>query len=211
MSFNSTFIIGLLICAGLLISVSVNAQEKSFKSGFFAGLNTSQITGDNLSGYNQPGFTAGIFVSRKLGKNAALTMEMGYLPKGARKNLSPRDSIPTLYFLRLHYIEIPIMFQYMIRPKIQLEAGISTGVLLGHYEEDINGELTGSYAPVEQFKRFDISFDPGVSYFFNEKWSFNLRNANSIFPVRDHDQGSTFRLNRGQYTSCIMGRFVYRF
>jgi len=211
MSFHRTCKTLLFIFAGFLFSIAVNAQEKSFKAGFFAGLNTSQITGDNLSGYNQFGITAGIFVSRKVGKRSAITMEMGYLPKGSRKNLNVNDSIPTLYFLRLHYVEIPLMFQYMLTSKVQLEAGISTGVLLGHYEEDIFGELTGDNAPVQQFKRLDISFNPGVSYLFNEKWSFNLRNANSIFPVRDHDQGTKFRLNRGQYTSCIMGRFVYRF
>jgi hypothetical protein len=185
--------------------------NKKFYSGLLFGLNTSQITGDNLAGYDKPSCTFGMFVKRKFGKNISVLMELSYLPKGSRKNVTPKDSIPTFYSLKLRYIEIPIMFQYALKPRIVVEVGPSIGVLLSYAEADLYGDLTENYSSREQFKRTDISFNAGINYSLNDRWTFSLRSANSIFPVRDHDQQTKFRLNRGQYSSCIMGRLLYNF
>ena len=194
-----------------ILGFSQDATTKVFQGGLLFGINTSQITGDNLAGYNKLSPTLGAFVRMKLGEKSALQMEMAYLGKGAHKNLRPSDSIPTLYLLRLHYIEVPLVFQYNYNKKLNLEIGPSLGVYFGHREEDLDGDMSGIYSSREQFKPFDLSFTVGGTWKFNEKWSFNVRSANSIFPVRNHDQNTSFRLNKGQYTSCIMGRFLVNF
>jgi hypothetical protein len=199
----------LLVILTLIFSTS-NAQENKFNAGILFGLNTSQITGDDLAGYDKPSLTFGGFVKREFGRSA-ITMELAYLGKGSRKNFGPKDSIPTFYKLQLHYIEIPILFQFKFTPKLQAEIGPSMGVLLSYTEEDIYGDLSGEYASSEQFKRTDVSFNMGASWLFSKKWTLNIRNANSIFPVRDHDQKSHYRLNKGQYNSSIMGRIIYQF
>jgi hypothetical protein len=186
-------------------------SNKKFYSGVLFGLNTSQITGDNLAGYDKPSCTFGMFVKRRFGKSISVLMELSYLPKGSRKNVTPKDSIPTFYSLKLRYIEIPILLQYAFKPRIAVEVGPSIGVLLSYSEKDLFGDLAGNYSSREQFKRTDISFNAGINYALNEKWAFSLRSANSMFPVRDHDQQTKFRLNRGQYSSCIMGRLLYNF
>jgi len=188
-----------------------NETNRKFYSGVLFGLNTSQITGDDLAGYDKPSFCFGAFVKRKFGERMSLLMELSYLPKGSRKNISPKDSVPTFYSLKLRYIEIPLMFQYTIKSKFTLEVGPSVGVLLSFSEEDIFGDLSGNYSTREQFKRTDISFNAGINYAITEKWTFSLRSANSMFPVREHDQQTKFRLNRGQYSSCIMGRLLLNF
>ena len=199
----------------MLDAIHSNAQpsesNKKFYSGVFVGLNTSQITGDDLAGYDKPSLIFGTFVKRKFREHFSVLMELSYLPKGSRKNITPIDSIPTFYSLKLRYIEIPIMLQYTIKSRITLEVGTSIGVLLSYSEEDIFGDLSGNYSTREQFKRTDISFNAGISYSLNENWTFSLRSANSMAPVRNHDQQTKFRLNRGQYSSCIMGRLFYNF
>jgi hypothetical protein len=185
--------------------------NKKFYSGILIGLNTSQITGDDLAGYDKPSFTFGAFVKRKFGEHFSMLMELSYLPKGSRKNTSPKDSIPTFYSLKLRYIEIPVLVQYTVKSKLTLEVGPSVGVLLSYTEEDIFGDLTGIYSSREQFKRYDLSFNAGINYSFTDNLSFSLRSANSMFPVRNHDQQTKFRLNQGQYSSCIMGRLIYNF
>ena len=194
-----------------ILGISQNANTKVFQGGLLFGINTSQITGDNLAGYNKLSPTLGAFVRMKLGEKSALQMEMAYLGKGAHKNLHPSDSIPTLYLLRLHYIEVPLVFQYDYNKKLNLEIGPSLGVFFGSREEDNYGDMSGMYSSREQFKPFDLSFTVGGTWRFNDKWSFNIRSANSIFPVRNHDQNTSYRLNKGQYTSCIMGRFFVNF
>jgi hypothetical protein len=199
-----------LLLTFILVCFLCNAQEQKFNAGVLFGINTSQITGDNLAGYDKPSLTFGGFVKRAFGRSA-ITMELAYLGKGSRKNIGPKDSIPTFYKLQLHYVEIPVMYQFNITQKLQAEIGPSIGVLLSFKEEDLFGDLSGVYASSEQFKRTDVSFNIGASWLFSKRWSLNIRNANSIFPVRDHDQKTYFRLNRGQYSSCIMGRIIYQF
>jgi len=206
-----SFTLFLLFITNLCKSQLTESNNK-FYSGIFLGLNTSQITGDDLAGYDKPSITFGTFVKRKFGDNFSILMELSYLPKGSRKNITPKDTVPTTFYsLKLRYIEIPVMFQYTLKDKLTLEVGPSVGVLLSYAEEDIDGDLSGIYSSREQFKRTDISFNAGISYAFNESWTFNLRSANSMFPVRNHDQQTKFRLNRGQYSSCIMGRIFYNF
>lgn len=188
-----------------------NLYGQAFQGGLLAGINTSQITGDDLAGYNKLSLTFGAFVKTKLSDKSSLQMEIAYLGKGSHKNLNPKDSIPTLYLLRLRYIEVPLVFQYNLTSKLSLETGPSLGVFFGSREEDLYGDMSGMYSSREQFKRFELSYTVGGTWIINPKWHFNIRSANSIFPVRDHDQSTSYRLNKGQYSSCIMGRLMMNF
>lgn len=188
-----------------------NLYGQAFQGGLLAGINTSQITGDDLAGYNKLSLTFGAFVKTKLSEKAFLQMEIAYLGKGSHKNLNPKDSIPTLYLLRLRYIEVPLVFQYNLTSKLTLETGPSLGVFFGSREEDLYGDMSGMYSSREQFKPFDLSYTVGGTWIINSKWHLNIRSANSVFPVRDHDQSTSYRLNKGQYTSCIMGRIMMNF
>ncbi len=199
----------LLVLFFLVLHVNLGAQ--TFLGGVLVGINTSQITGDDLGGYNKLSPTLGGFIRLKLDEKIALQLEIAYLGKGSHKNIRPKDSIPTLYLLRLHYIEVPLVFQYDYSDKLNFESGPSFGIFFGSREEDTFGDMSGIYSSREQFKPFDLSFTVGGTWKFNETWSFNIRSANSIFPVRNHDQKTSFRLNRGQYSSCIMGRFMINF
>ena len=204
------FFARLALMPGLFFASSAIGQ--GFQAGWLAGLNTSQITGDNLAGYNKPSLTAGVWVNRTWNDERwALTMEMAWLPRGARSVLRAEDSIPTLYRLNLRYIEVPLLLSFRVYKKFHFETGIGTGVYINHTEEDEFGDMSGIYGPREQFARFDISFNAGITWKFHEKWSLNVRSANSMFPVRNHDQDTKFRLNQGQYSSSIMARLVYRF
>lgn len=200
-----------LIFLFLLSLVQAPVLAQPFRGGVFAGFNTSQITGDDLAGYDKLSPLAGGLVRWPFAKNLSLQLEIGYIGKGSRKNLSPRDSIPTFYLLRLHYIEVPLLIQYRIKPQIEIETGPSVGVLFRWYEEDTFGPLSGPNSSREQFKPFDFSWSFGGTWWFKDNWGIGLRNLSTMFPVRSHDQKSTYRLNRGQYSSSIFGRIIYLF
>lgn len=195
----------------LALAIALQSSAQKFEAGFQVGLNTSQITGDNFSGYNQPGLIAGIWTTRALDTKSKIILEMQYLPKGSRKNSKPTDVTFIFYRLRLHYIDIPLVYQYKVHTKFSLESGLSYGALIGVYEADENGPFTGNFASEEQFKRSDISFIAGINWFMNERLTFNVRSTNSILPVRDHQNQVTTFLNRGQYSNCVMGRLLYQF
>jgi hypothetical protein len=201
----------MLLVSGFFFGLKCQLSAQKFDAGALVGLNTSQITGDNFAGYNQPGLIAGFWLSRDLGEKSKLVMEMQYLPKGSRRNPKPNDLDFAFYRLRLHYIEVPIIFNYRVHKKLTLESGLSYGALVGVYEADENGPLVGNFAPQEQFKPYDISFNAGINWLIDDHFTFNVRSINSIFPVRDFPNQVKTILNRGQYSNCVMGRILYQF
>ena len=46
-----------------IILISVNVKSQNFNGGLIGGISTSQVSGDNLSGYNKAGLFLGLFAS----------------------------------------------------------------------------------------------------------------------------------------------------
>jgi hypothetical protein len=87
-----------------------------------------------------------------------------------------------------------------LRQKTGFELGLAPGFLLSSLEEDENG----SY-PLQnrEFDKLDIAGLAGIRFRFHERWELCTRFEQSLIKVRDHSGASTFRLNRGQYSSAI--------
>jgi len=200
-----------ILFLGLFDLVSFNSVAQSFNAGLILGANTCQITGDALQGFDRISPNLGLFVNRDFGKKLSLQLEMQYLGKGSRKNMGSKDSIPTFYVLRLNYIEVPLLLRYSIKPKIQLVAGPSIGVLVSYKEADLYGDLKGQYSPKEQFNRIDYSGSFGGSWLINSSWTLNVLASNSIVPVRNYDGQISERLLHGQMNKSIMMRLYYKF
>jgi hypothetical protein len=200
----------MLLTSGFFL-LSLVSYSQGFEAGIIAGFNTSQISGDDLGGFNRISPNAGIYVTRELTDKLNWQLEMTYLGKGSKKNIGPEDPASSYYLLRIHYIELPVLLQYEFSNKIVIEGGPSLGVYVGHKEEDINGEFVGILSAREQFKKFDLSGNLGVIWKLNENWSLNFRASNSILPVRNFDQQASFRLTRGQLNKSVMGRVFYNF
>ena len=83
-----------------------SAQE--FNAGVLSGLSTSQVSGDNLGGFNKAGIILGGFVNRKINTALQIQIEMMYIQKGS-SNPKPENLIGEI---NLEYIEIPILFSY---------------------------------------------------------------------------------------------------
>lgn len=190
---------------------STKAQAQAFRAGAVAGINTSQISGDNLSGFNKPSPILGLFVERVFNENWSAQMELTYMGKGSRKNIDTARNDFTLYRLNMHYAEIPVLAKYNTGGKIAVEFGPSFGYLITHREKDEFGEMDGQFAPNEQFRRLDFSAALGLNYIISSNFHFNLRLVNSLLPVRDHDGQTKFRLNRGQYHTGLAFRLHYYF
>jgi hypothetical protein len=200
----------MLLTSGFFL-LSLVSYSQGFEAGIIAGFNTSQISGDDLGGFNRISPNAGIYVTRELTDKLNWQLEMTYLGKGSKKNIGPEDPASSYYLLRIHYIELPVLLQYEFSNKIVIEGGPSLGVYVGHKEEDINGEFVGILSAREQFKKFDLSGNLGVIWKLNENWSLNVRASNSILPVRNFDQQASFRLTTGQLNKSIMARLLYKF
>lgn len=189
------------------ILLSLTAKSQDFKTGFSLGVNTSQISGDNLSGFRQFGFYLGGFAKYELDKDKSLQFEIIFTQKGSRKLADPEEGDFTFYNLRVNYAEVPLLYRFGVHENIVLEVGPYVSALLSFNEEDENGTFTD----LREFNRVDVGALFGVSYYFTERLDVNVRFTNSLIPVRSHLSGSQFRLNRGQYHTAIAFCIQYQF
>jgi hypothetical protein len=180
----------LIIC---FVKFNIYAQE--FKAGVNLGLSTSQVSGDNLSGFHKAGVIIGGFVNRDINNNLSLQLEMTFIQKGS-SNTKKNNLIADIY---LDYLEVPLLIIYQQSESIALEVGIHTSALVNGYYHDIYGRLENQ----TRFNNFDIGALIGMSYKINNKLSLNTRLTNSIIPIAEHASGQTYRFNKGKYNTGL--------
>lgn len=187
----------LLIC--LYCFIFLNSDAQRFRSEIQVGVVGSQVSGDDLSGFDKAGFLGGIGVRTDLKKKCSIGFKILYLQKGSRKPSKLDQGDPTYYLLQLNYLEVPIQFRYLIGKKIYVEAGPSFAYLVKSKEQDEDGELTSR----DPFSKFDFSIAGAIAYSLSKQWNIRFEAWQSLLPVRKHSNGNTYRLNQGQYNSVI--------
>jgi len=195
----------LLTIALVFMSVSLSAQQ--FKAGLIAGVSATQMSGDQLGGYNKAGIVAGGMVSTMLSSKFDLAMEILYFQKGSKKNSNPDKGDFTYYRLRLNYFEVPVLLQWKYSKRFTFEAGPTVGALLSEEEEDELGIIPNR----RPFKKFELGIAGGFKVNFAQKISFTGRIESSVLPVREHYSGESYRLNKGQYSAALLFGLQYTF
>ncbi len=181
------------------------AYSQPFEGGFFVGFTASQIDGDTYSGYNKPGLTAGAYISRDINYSLNWKAELRYAQRGAYNKGTEQD--PSYYKITLHYIEIPLVFQYEVFSRTRLDLGLAPDIYLFHREEDEYGELREEDYPA--FHPVGLGALAGINYNLNERWIAGVRYNYSIVPIRSHPSGQTYLLNRGQYSNVLSLTIYY--
>lgn len=194
-----------LVTGLLVFFCTIVLQAQEFNAGLKGGLSATQISGDQLSGFDKAGLYAGAFVNLYLWPNACLQMEMSFIQKGSRKNPDPDKNDFTEYRLNLDYIEVPLIYRVDYNERFSIEAGMALAALL-HSREEAYPPL----APTPAFNKQDFSVLGGGYFHFADRMYINLRYQSSILPVREHRSGATYRLNQGQYNSVVVFSFHYQ-
>jgi opacity protein-like surface antigen len=191
----------------IFLLVILQAYGQTFEGGFFGGLSASQVDGDTYSGFDKLGITAGGYISNEINRDWSWKAELRYIQKGAFKGTSLEN--PDYYRLVIHYVEIPLLAQYIIDDRFYLEGGLAPDVYLYHKEEDENGDIPKQEGP--DYHRFGLNAIAGGGYFINENLIIGARYTYSAIPMRDHASGQTYLLNRGQYNNVLALTLYYHF
>lgn len=170
-------ILNLLI---LLLPVCVFGQH--FNGGLVVGGVVSQIDGDTYEGYHKYGFHGGGFVNYRLSKHSQLQLEMQFIQKGSRKNANLEKEDPGSYLLRLNYLEVPVLYQYIFMNKLYAEVGLAPDVLLGNYEEKDGLEVPYNTVPLRKITLGGII---GVSYALTRHLKTGFRMHYSLLSIRE--------------------------
>ena len=178
--------------------LAINSHAQNFGGGLIAGISTSQVSGDQLGGFNKVGFLVGAFTNTSISQLLSLQMEMTYIEKGSN---NPKMNKNQIQDISLSYIEVPISVNYYQTEMTSFEVGIQTAFLLNFSDNDLYGPIPSNQSI--PFNKFDLGAFIGMSHDLTDKIKLNSRISNSVLPVRPHASGAIYQLNRGQYNSVL--------
>jgi len=193
----------------LLIAFVSTAQGQEFGGGLILGASTSQLSGDQLGGFDKIGLITGVYTNRSLSKSLNLKMELKYIEKGSK---NPENNITGQHEYSLNYMEIPLIIQYKSQPNIYIEFGGYLGILTHQNESYADGvAVTGVNPSNGSFNKTDYGFCIGLDYFITSSLSINSRFSNTLFftPIRNHASSAKIWYNQGQYNTILSFSIQY--
>jgi hypothetical protein len=187
------------------------AVAQDFTGGAMIGFNASQVSGDNLGGYNKPGIAGGFFVGRKINEKSEIEMRITYTAKGSRDVPNFERGKYTAYYLKLNYVEVPILYRYHYK-KLWLMAGLSGGYLISSAIANESGPFPTNSVENRPFNTYEICTHFGLAYPLSDHWEIEFKSADTFFllPIRKHASGASFLVNFGQLNSVLNFSVKYR-
>ena len=165
----------------VLLLLPFFGMAQTFNGGILAGGLVSQIDGDTWVGYHKFGYLAGGFVSLQLSPHSSFQLEMEYIQKGSKQNADSVTNTGTTYLTRLHYLEIPLLYQFTFARRVQAEIGPAADVLLGSYDEVNGQEVPNITVP---YRTVTLSGIAGISCFITDHLKAGLRFNYSLISTR---------------------------
>ena len=213
----------------LVFLVSCNGYSQRILGAVSAGVNLSQVDGDEKYGFKKVGLNLGPSVIIPFGKNKkwSFSMELLFSQIGSRqKSQYQNDTVVDTtkggyydgYKLNLTYVQIPFMVHFTDKKIIAGGVGLLYGQLVGAQEwEDYNDgrgyvktetNLQGPYSMADLQAIVDIRLR-----LYQRLW-FNFRYSYSVFPIRTREFVNPVYHNtwiRKQYNNVITFRLTYIF
>jgi hypothetical protein len=188
----------------LFLTISSFCFSQNFNAGTIIGINTSQVSFDNLSGFNKIGMRIGAFVNKQFGEFDG-QLELLYINKGSRQGINS-ETYSEGYRLHLNYIEIPLSVKKDLYKNIDFEIGGSISYLLNWLEK---------YDGIENYgfdmNKLEYSIHIGIEYPIQNNLYLNTRLSNSILPIRSHSSDQIYKWYHGQYNTSISFVLYYYF
>lgn len=170
----------------ILYTCDCFAQSSRFKTGVVAGLNFSELEGDEITDYF--GLNAGLIGTARLSKHTQLGMEILFSQNG--EYILPK-SYPGLQYgqIWLNHIEVPIHFDWLIgvfqRDKFydwNLNIGVAYTRLLSYQIETSDKIKINDQIVYENKDALLLQF--GTNYNFTKHIGLNLK---ATLPIRIED------------------------
>lgn len=225
--FSTSFLFFSLL---FLVFISCNAYSQRILGALSAGMNLSQVDGDEKYGFKKAGLNIGPSVIIPFGKNKkwSVTMELLFSQLGSRQkeqysNDTIADTTTSEYYdgykLKLNYVQVPVMVHFKDKNIIAGGVGFSYGQLVGAQEwEDYNDsrgffkvETTTLRSP---YTMSDLQVIADIRLRLYQRLWFNFRYSYSIFWIRTRNFENPVYHDietRHQYNNVISLRLTYIF
>ena len=193
----------------LLVLNSFSLQAQRFNAGLMLGGVASQVDGDTYEGYHKFGYLGGGYVLLQVSPHSSFQMELEYIQKGSRRNDTSVTG-GTEYLLRLHYIEIPVLYQYTFKKRFYFEAGPAADITVGSLEM-INGAVPPTTVPLRPVTLTGIF---GFGVYLTNHLRLNVRANYSLMSIRSENDYSGYRrmlFEVGQYNNVLSCSILWDF
>ncbi len=215
------FFLYLTLLLLLLFTSSVFSQR--FLGAISAGINLSQVDGDEVYGFKKIGFNGGPSVIVPFGKDGkwSVTMEILFSMNGSYEKTYVPDTVvpdtnqPASYYgykLNLNYIQVPLLVHFTDKKIIAAGAGFAYGQLVGVSEWEDGVKTTTSLQGPYTLADFQILADVRLRI-WKRLWA-NLRYSYSLVPIRTRDftnETGHQVWERKQHNNVITFRLTYIF
>jgi len=158
----------ILLCLLMLLSAPGVAQ--TFRASLLAGMNLSQVDGDDLRGFHRPGVNAGLRVVALLGDKWRVGPELLFSQQGAVRNQGA-EGTGSIESLRFQTLELPLMLYYKDW-RLIAGAGASYQRLIDYRIIDTGGRDISSTLPLTQHW---VALQLGLTLQLSPKVGFNFR------------------------------------
>jgi len=185
-------------------------KAQSFHAGLQLGMTGTQVTGDQLSGFNKAGLFGGAFVNHRAGRLGELQFEFNFIQKGSRKNAHPDKGDYNQYLMRLNYVAIPFFYKFIIKKTLSLEIGLELAYLINAKEFDEYGLIDRSQIKTD-FRKLDFSGFAGLGVNFHQDFRFVFRYSYSILPIRPQPDSGFYYYDAGQFNEVVTAGIQYQF
>ncbi|HET6244881.1 MAG: PorT family protein [Bacteroidetes bacterium] len=176
-----------LIAALTAITMIGTVGAQHFNLGVKGGANLYNIKyGNGTRHDSKVGFHAGLLGHFHMSKHFGLQPEVYYSNQGARHTFNNRVTT-----LNLNYVNVPVLFQYMINDGFRLHAGPQIGFL-------VNSETKHNDINVYQNKNInflDFGITLGMSYVFKSNFGIDARYNHGLRDI--YNNSSVNSSNRG--------------
>jgi len=200
-----------IVVVTLLFAFSLPLFAQQFRGAVIAGMNISQVDGDEVYGYHRVGAHVGLAAILPI-KKWDITLETIFNQKGAYEGMQfPADTLNGKYDLRLNYVEIPLVAHFTDRDLLTVGAGFSYGRLVSSKEVEHNGAIP-PYSDTVAFRKNDYSVLVDFQIRVWKRLKFNVRFEYSMVPIRErtfYTIDYTKYWNRKQYNNMLTFRLVY--
>jgi hypothetical protein len=212
-----------------VIFISHNGYAQRILGAVSAGMNLTQVDGDEKYGFKKVGLNIGPSVIIPFGKSKkwSVTMELLFSQLGShQKEQYANDTAAPLdsgyydgYKLKLNYVQIPVMVHFKDKNIIAGGVGFQYGQLVGAQEWQDYNDSRGLYK-VETttlrspYTMSDLQVIVDVRLRLYQRLWFNFRYAYSVYMIRTRDFVNPVYNTietRHQYNNVISMRLTYIF
>jgi hypothetical protein len=205
-----------ILWALLLTNTILYSQESIFGLHAVLGLNASQISGDELAGFDKVGLQAGLRGTAELNDKAGLSVELLYSRRGSRPDIFDEYADPDIN-ITLQYLDLPVYVTYadwydetLGYHKAYAAAGFSYGRLIeastfDHYNTgDADLDLL-----VDEFNQNDVSWLLGFGFRLSKRFMITARYTRSITLLLNARKKNLNRHSLLPYFLTFRGEYIF--